>query len=199
MKGIKLFTKSHLQNSYESLQNSLEQLLEEFPSLDWSYMNGREHGELFIDVGASYNPEEERPLVGLWRLDSLEASHGAAGFTSGNIHHINTLNLCGGLQAEMAKNRSLRNHIVFRSSYNLAYEVTRRVNNKRDLFKEKSVYELDLDFLWDIDRAIKLYENDAGEKSFGVRDEFRIGGQAWDMFCETAHESVSQRVFPTAT
>ena len=63
----------------------------EFTALDWDYMTDLAYGELVMDLGITFHPEWTEPLVGLWRLEQLEASFGASGFTHGNIHHTCTL------------------------------------------------------------------------------------------------------------
>jgi hypothetical protein len=142
----------------DTMEKVLDNLHEEFSGLDWEYMSNRHCRELFCDVGVTYHPSDDdnQRLVGLWRLDSLEASFGAGGYLRGNIHHLNTLSLYGGLQAEMAQSRCSRTHIVFRSSYNLAYEATRQANNARDLFKEKEVYKMDDNFLSDSEGILQF-------------------------------------------
>jgi hypothetical protein len=102
-----------------------------------------------------------------------------AGFCSGSIHHLNTLSLYGGLQAEMSKKHMERSHVVFRSVYNLGYEVTRPLDNNRELFRDKDAYVLDPEYLYYIDQISDIYTKDASQKSFGVRDEVRIGGEAF--------------------
>jgi hypothetical protein len=175
----------------DMMVNVLDNLHEEFSGLDWEYMGKHHLGELFCDVGVTYHPNDDQPLVGLWRLDSLEASFGACGYLRGDIHHLNTLSLYGGLQAEMSKSRCSRTHIVFRSSYNLAYEVTRQTNNARDLFKEKEVYKLDDNFLWDSEGILKIYKDTAPKKSYGVRDEFRVGYAALQAIADGMDKEVN--------
>jgi hypothetical protein len=138
-----------------------------------------ENGTLLIDLGITHHPIHSNPVVGLWYLDSLEASFGAAGFTTGTIHHLNTLSLFGGLQAEMSLQHMQFSHVVFRSSYNLAYEVTRPLDNNRELFKDKDAYVLDEDYVGYINKVTEIYTNDAIHKSFGVRNEIRLGGEAF--------------------
>jgi hypothetical protein len=181
MKGGKHRTKTTGFNAQICLQRCWVDFEREFSGLDWEYMKNQENGgELFCDIGITHHPNHPVPLVGLWRLDSLEASFGAAGYNMGTLHNLNTLSQYGGLQAEMSKTRCERTHIAFRSSYNLAYEVTRSLDNGRDLFKAGDAYSLHPDYLWDTNRVMDIYQNDASTKSFGVRDEFRVGGQTLD-------------------
>lgn len=173
------------------MKRALDNLHDEFSGLDWQYMSDRQLGELFCDIGITYHPEDVRPLVGLWKLDALEASFGAGGYLKGNLHNINTLSHYGGLQAEMGSQRFKRTHITFRSSYNLAYEVTRRSSNMRDLFKEKEVHRLDDKFMSDKDQIISVYRGKASQTSYGVRDEFRVGYAALTDLAEGIDELVS--------
>jgi hypothetical protein len=178
MKGGKHHTKAHGAPAEDCLPLCFEDFLTEFSALHWDYMVAPEHGTLLIDIGITHHPIHPTPLVGLWRLDSLEASFGAAGFTAGSLHNLNTLSLYGGLQAEMRAKHMQRSQVVFRSSYNLAYEVTRRLDNGRDLFVDKDAYVLHEDYLWNAEQVASIYTVDAANKSFGVRDEFRMGGRA---------------------
>jgi hypothetical protein len=146
--------------------------------MDWAYLFDREEGELFLDIGISWNPVGEEPLVSLWRLDKLDASFGKGGFNMGTIHNISTLARYGGMQAEMSKERSRRTHITYRQSYNLAYEVTRQRTNKADLFDIKEAYVGDGNFSWEVSELVNMYEGKAKERSYGSRDEYRLGGHA---------------------
>jgi hypothetical protein len=174
---IKVIDKE-LGQSNQCLESSFNDLQHEFSGLDFDYMLNRKYGELYCDLGVSFNPINEEPIVGLWKLDALEASFGAAGFLQGTIHKLNTLDRYGGLQAEMSAPRSQRTHIVFGSAYNLAYEVTRRLDNGRVLFKEDDAYNFHSNYQWDIETVLELYDNVASKNSYGVRWEIRVGGQA---------------------
>ena len=72
-----------------------------------------------------------------------------------------------------------RSHVIFRSAYNLAYEVTRPLDNNREMFHDSDAYTLDPEYLYYIDQISDIYTQDACNKSFGVRDEVRIGGEAF--------------------
>jgi len=137
-------------------------------------MCDRQKGQLICDIGVTLYPSSEENLVGLWRLDKLEASYGAGGYLTGNLHTLNTLSHFGGLQAPMPEARRNRTHLIFRSSYNLAYEATRKHDNSRNLFDETKVFHRDPKFLAEINEVLKIYENKASFKSYGVRDEFRV-------------------------
>ena len=69
--------------------------------LDRTYMLDRKAGELVVDIGVTFTPESDKPVTGLWRLDALEDSYGAAGFNWRTIHHQCMLSRYGALQAEM--------------------------------------------------------------------------------------------------
>ena len=100
-KGIELWTKSS-----SSEKKLLHALISEFPTLDWNYMTDRRHGEVILDLGITFHPIWNTSLVGLWRLEQLEASFGASGFSCGNIHHICTLGWYEGIQAGMSQERT---------------------------------------------------------------------------------------------
>jgi len=146
--------------------------------LDWDYMLDRNEGELLCDVGVTFHANHTEALVGLWRLDSLEASFGAAGFLMGNLHRINTMALYGSLQAVAKKDRAQLTHVVYRLSYNQAYDVTRFTDNARNLFQEQQVYDLDPRYIKDVQQVCKIYSGQARKTPYGVRDEFRVGAAA---------------------
>lgn len=191
LKGSKHYTKSI--GIEANLEASVECFKTEFSCLDWDYMMERDNGELVCDIGITHHAlasDDGDALVGLWRLDCLEASFGASGFRSGNLHTINTLGLYGGLQAEMQKSRLQRTHIVSRSAYNLAYEVTRQMDNGRDRFKAQDAYDISVDYLNETQQVINVYRDEASYKSFGVRDEFCVGGQTLDVIQDSLEDLV---------
>jgi len=181
VKGSKRLAHSQKSSSLkESTKEALEKFRRTFNGLDWDYMLDRKEGELICDVGITVQPgdDEEEPLVGLWRLDCLEASYGAGGYLSGNVHTINTLSMYGGLQAESPAWRRRRTHVSFRQSYNLAYEATRQRDNSRNLFEEREVFNRSPWFYIQMESVLKIYDTKASKQSYGVRDEFRISGDA---------------------
>jgi len=176
-----------------SLQQSLKRLEESFGGLDLSYMRDRTNGELIMDIGVTIQPENDRPLVGLWRLDCLEASFGAAGFLSGNIHTLNTFSLYGALQAESPEMRCKRSHVAFRSAYPLSYEATRQRDNSRDLFNKKDVYQQNNTFQQELEDVRNIFQNKANKKSYGVRDEFRVGAAALEEMMDDMDDMVGDK------
>ncbi|KIJ59094.1 hypothetical protein HYDPIDRAFT_33540 [Hydnomerulius pinastri MD-312] len=172
-KGIKLWTTS------ESPKVSPFQMLQDrFPALDWTRMMDRDYGELYMDIGISFHPNIDQDLVGLWRLEAVEASFGAAGFNLGTIHHACTLGRYGGLQAQMSQKRTKQTHICFRSSYNLFYEIIRPNNNTPTFVPDKDAYQLSEFFMKECAAMVSMYRGKAKGRSFGVRDEYRLGGIA---------------------
>jgi hypothetical protein len=161
-----------------------------FPGLDWEYMKNRQKGELICDVGITIQPVGEDPLVGLWRLDCLDASFGAGGYKFGNLHTLNALSMFGGLQAESPRSRRLQTHVAFRSAYNLAYEVTRKHDNSRSLFDEKLVFGRDPQFHAEMQAVQTIYSQKALKNSYGVRDEFRVGGMALEHILDCISDAV---------
>jgi hypothetical protein len=191
IKGSKRLTHSQEETLDISAKEAFNNFQRSFPGLDWNYMNLPKNGQLLCDAGITIqpdNPEEE--LVGLWRLDSLEASYGAGGYLMGQIHTLNTLSMYGGMQAESPSWRSKETHIRFRSSYNLAYEATRQHDNSCDLFQEKEVFNRGPWFQHQINSVKEIYEEKACLQSYGVRDEFRISGLAINELIQCVHDSV---------
>ncbi|KAF8122103.1 hypothetical protein EV363DRAFT_1301410 [Boletus edulis] len=176
-KGIKLWAKTSLLQEDASLTNVL---LKNVPALDWPYMVDRENGELLVDLGIGINPSGNQTLVGLWRLDALEASFGAGGFLRGNIHHTCTLGHYGGIQAEMSQERGRQTHVAFRSAYNLSYEVVRPNDNRPTFVMDKDAYALNNEFMQECTQAISMYSGEAKRRSYGVRDEYRMSGIAME-------------------
>ncbi|KAI5985909.1 hypothetical protein F5J12DRAFT_728958, partial [Pisolithus orientalis] len=174
-KGIKLWTKTTLSGA---VQTPVQALLHGLPALDWSHMVDRANGELLVDLGISIHPTCDEKLVGLWRLDALEASFGAGGYLRGNAHHTCMLGRYGGIQAEMSQERARQTHIAFRSAYNLAYEVIRPNDNSPTFVMDKDAYALNNDFIGECMQAINMYSGDAKKRSYGVRDEYRMSGAA---------------------
>lgn len=192
VKGSKRLAHSQGKSLEESSKEALEKFKRSFAGLDWDYMENREEGELICDVGITVQPLDDdiQPLVGLWRLDCLEASYGAGGYLIGNIHTLNTLSMYGGLQAESPIARRRRTHISFRSSYNLAYEAIRQSDNTRNLFQEKEVYNRTPWFCNQLEKVLEIYNTKSCKQSYGVRDEFRIsGGGLYDLM-ECVDDSV---------
>ena len=172
-KGIKLLTKDG-QGVYVSPELALRRNLS---CLDWDHMLDRHNGELIIDVGVSFTPMTREPVVGLWRLDSLEESYAAAGFNKGIAHHHFTLHNYGALQAEMPQDRALHTHVAFRNTYNLYYEAIRPSNNMPAFFSDSQAYGLSEEYYKECSGMIKIFRK-VKSKTYGVRDEYRVSGQA---------------------
>jgi hypothetical protein len=192
IKGSKGISQAEGTNAESSLRKSFNRFQETFGGLDFPYMEDRNNGELIIDIGVTIQPENTRPLVGLWRLDCLEASFGAAGFLTGNIHTLNTFSLYGGLQAESPDWRYKRTQVGFRNTYTLPYEATRQRDNSRDLFKEKDVYQQNKTFQKELKDVRNVFQNKAPRNSYGVRDEFRVGASAMRQVMDDMDDLVSE-------
>jgi hypothetical protein len=187
-KGIKLLTKDGQRGRFSGPEEALRRNLSD---LDWPYMMNRTHGELLVDVGVSFTPRSpEIPVVGVWRLDSLEASFGAGGYKRGEMHHHNTLSRYGALQAEMQQERSQQTHIAFRSTYNLYYESIRTNSNQANFASDSDAYKLSQSYMAECTEIAKVVEG-CKEKTYGVRDEYRVSGHAARIILENVEEKVS--------
>jgi hypothetical protein len=187
-KGIKLLTKDGQRGRFSGPEEALRRNLSD---LDWQYMMSRSHGELLVDVGVSFTPHSPNiPLVGVWRLDALEASFGAGGYKRGEIHHHNTLSRYGALQAEMQQERSQQTHIAFRSTYNLYYESIRTNSNQANFASDSDAYKLSPSYMAECAEIAKVVEG-CKEKTYGVRDEYRVSGHAARIILENVEEKVS--------
>ncbi|KAG1839613.1 hypothetical protein C8R48DRAFT_621556 [Suillus tomentosus] len=174
-KGIKLLTKDGQRGRFSGPE---EALLHNLPDLNWEYMMNRRHGELLVDIGISFTPHSpEVPVVGLWRLDALEASFGAGGYKRGEMHHHNMLSRYGALQAEMQQERSQQTHIAFRSTYNLYYESIRTNNNQVNFASDSDAYRISPSYMAECFDVMKVVDG-CKEKTYGVRDEYRVSGHA---------------------
>ncbi|KAG1846660.1 hypothetical protein C8R48DRAFT_563549, partial [Suillus tomentosus] len=174
-KGIKLLTKDGQRGRFSGPEEALRRNLSD---LDWPYMMDRRHGELLLDVGISFTPRSpDIPVVGVWRLDALEASFGAGGYKRGEIHHHNMLSRYGALQAEMQQERSQQTHIAFRSTYNLYYESIRTNNNQANFASDSDAYKLSPSYMAECFDIMKVVDRCKG-KTYGVRDEYRVSGHA---------------------
>ncbi|KAG2108245.1 uncharacterized protein F5147DRAFT_652964 [Suillus discolor] len=172
-KGIKLLTKDGQRGRFSGPE---EALCRNLSDLDWTYMINRKHGELLVDVGISFTPHStDIPVIGLWRLDALEALFGAGGFKRGEIHHHNTLSRYGALQAEMQQERSQQMHIAFRSTYNLYYKSIRTNSNQGNFASDSDAYKLSPSYMTECFKIAKPLDG-CKDKMYGVRDEYRVSG-----------------------
>lgn len=191
-KGIKLLTKDGQRGQYHGPE---EALIRNFPDLDWNYMRDRRHGELLVDVGVSFTPRESKvPVVGLWRLDALEASFGAGGYKRGEMHNHNTLSRYGAIQAEMQQERAHQTHIAFRSAYNLYYEAVRTTSNQVSFAADSDAYKLSPSYMKECFDITKILSG-CKRKTYGVRDEYRVSGYAATIiFNEIASKVINVQV-----
>ena len=179
MDGKNLKLPTRIKCSDISSENSpWARLKKEYSALDLDYMVNRAHGELTIDLGISFTPLHTEELTGLWRLDALEASFGAGGYQRGSLHHIASLSRYGALQAPMGAERARMAHVVYRSSYNLQYEAIRPSDNVPFFAQDGDAYQVNATFKAECNRRITLFEEYAQKGTFGVRDEYRISGEA---------------------
>ncbi|KAH0834639.1 hypothetical protein J3R83DRAFT_10148 [Lanmaoa asiatica] len=173
-KGIKLLTKDGQEGVYISPEAALR---ENLSCLAWDHMLNRNNGELIVDIGVSFTPQTHDPVIGLWRLDTLEESYAAAGFNRGTIHHHCMLYNYGALQAEMHQDRALQTHVAFRNTYNLYYEAVRPTNNMPSFAKDSDAYSLNSSYHKECSSIVKIFQK-VRNKTYGVRDEYRVSGQA---------------------
>ncbi|KAI0323641.1 hypothetical protein GY45DRAFT_1264276 [Cubamyces sp. BRFM 1775] len=193
-KNLKLQTRMSLHDIHEH-SSPWSQLKLCHPSLDFDYMVNRQNGELHIDIAYSFTPNPDTTsthLVGLWRLDILEDSFGAGGYTKGTLHNIATLSRYGALQAPMSRERSQLSHVVFRSAYNLQYEPIRSSDNLPYFAKDGDAYETNETYHAECNRRLSLFRGNAQNTTYGVRDEYRIGGQALLSFLQGWQDKTRQ-------
>ncbi|KAF9230496.1 hypothetical protein BU15DRAFT_83560 [Melanogaster broomeanus] len=78
----------------------------------------------------------------------------------------------------MSQERTRQTHICFRSAYNLAYEVVRPNDNSPTFVLDSDAYACNPQYMQECNFAIEMYEGKAKERSYGVRDEYRLSGFA---------------------
>jgi hypothetical protein len=193
MRGIKKSTTS-LENSNH---DPYVHLAEKYQSMDWDYMMNRANGELYFDLGMAFHPapQSQEPLVGLWRLDKLRDSFSAAGMNSGTKHSVSTLAGYGGIQSEMDQRRAASVQLVFRSAYNLVFEIVRRPGNAY-FCDDSDAHDVNRLFLDCVDGYQTLYLG-SSEKSYGVRDEIRGSGRAILEALPSAFQKACNRLHQT--
>jgi hypothetical protein len=176
-RGMKLATKQCTSKTEESDSDSSHSvdftlIQEQFSDLDWDQMLDRSKGELYLDLGISYHSSHTEPLVGLWRLPSLQRSFQAMGFKKGTTHHMNTLGFYGGMKAEMKLRMKEESLAVSRVAYNLIFEVIRNPGAMQYFCEDKDLIGRSDKFSQAQRNWINLLQK-AKTRSFGVRDEVR--------------------------
>jgi hypothetical protein len=162
----------------EGAQKSFDRLWEHFSFLDPEYMLDRDYGEVFFDLAVGFHPIDPG-VVGIWRLQNLEASFGAAGYKSGTAHPLNTMWEVGGLMSEMLKRNREASHVVYQVAYNTTYEAVRKKDNQVNIFDLLDVIKMTPKFSQDYNAVQNIFHLAANSnRSWGVRREFRIGGDA---------------------
>ena len=70
-------------------------------------------------------------------------------------------------------------HVLYRSTYNLQYEAIRPLDNEVYFPEDGEVYDLDDKYMPECKRRIDIFRSkDICNGTYGVRDEYRIGGLA---------------------
>ena len=113
----------------------------------------------------------------------------------GTSHHVNTLENYGGIQSEMGGERAAVVQLVFRSSYNLLFEIIRSTGDEY-FCDNADAHDINRNFLDCMDKYAKLYSGAAG-KSYGVRNEIRGSGRAIKQVLPEAPELVSYWIYLT--
>jgi hypothetical protein len=169
-RGIKTLTKQHT-----SEMNVFEMLQTLIPSLAWDHMKDRTNGELYLDLGISFHPiNTSEPMVGLWKLSSLQSSYSLMGISKQNCkeYHHNTMQDYGGMKAQTSEGTRHHTHITKRISYNLHFEVVRQPGQQDYISTLGDAIRCNQKYVEGCQHWVKVLE--AGEKhSYGVRDELR--------------------------
>ncbi|KAF8548951.1 hypothetical protein OG21DRAFT_1488945 [Imleria badia] len=83
----------------------------------------------------------------------------------------------------MPQDRALHTHIAFRNTYNHYYEAVRPSNNIPTLFSDHHAYELSEEYYKECSGIVKIFHK-VKSKTYGVRDEYRVSGQAAQVLLE---------------
>jgi hypothetical protein len=194
LRGIKRSTSVNIGDG----NSPYDELKKKYRSLDWNYMMDRRNGQLFMDLGMGFhpNPDDGEPLIGLWRLDKVQASYAAAGMKKPVTHPINTLSNYGAVQGEMTLQRAAIVQLCFRSSYNLCFEIVRRPGEEDYFCQDSDAYDNNSTFGDCIKQYDRMFIGAVG-KSYGVREEMRGSGRAIVQVLDTIPELVSGDIFIT--
>ena len=151
-----------------------DQVVVQFPELDWEHMEKTDNGELLVDVGFGIHPPAHSGLLGFWDIEAVELGYKYGGYCAGVTHGVSTVSAIGGIHAEMGTVRKKRTHIGHRLTYNLVYEIMRgkRTRERKSFFSLDSAYNVDRDYLQDIKDISDAFRRNQ-HKSLGVRDEYR--------------------------
>lgn len=169
-----------------------QMLRKEYTSINWDYAMDRRNGQLYLDMGISFHPKpsDKTPLVGLWRINSVEESYAAAGMNKGVTHNACTMADYGGKQAAMENRRSRAVQLCFRSTYNLLFEAVRAPGKKEYFCEDADAYDVNPIFHKNCEEFVKRFRGSKG-KSFGVREEIRGSGPAIKQALAVAPQKVS--------
>lgn len=147
---------------------------EEVPYLDFAEVQTGLDCECFFDIGFTVTPPNNPPLVGLLKLDRLEASFGAGGYNMGKAHCLGTLDGYGAIQAEMQLEHARQSHITHSSSYSTWWQKFRPDDNElswfalADVANNTNKFKLDAQHIQTV-----LREESEHPITHGVRREFR--------------------------
>ncbi|KZP26425.1 hypothetical protein FIBSPDRAFT_949307 [Athelia psychrophila] len=162
-----------------NLPDPYRQLQTQFPFLQFDELQKRENGQIIMDLGMGFHPNRPgsgmAPVVGMWEMDYLVNSYGAAGMNKPTVYPTNTMPAHGGCQSEMGKVRASLVQLVFRSTYNLTYEAVRRIRGGHDSFCEDSdAYQVNHKFTQSIEDYSKMMQGaQLKDHSHGCREELR--------------------------
>lgn len=193
-KGIKAMTHFVIGTD---LPDPYQQLQAQFPFLNFDKLQKRENGQIIMDLGMGFHPNRPEPgmapVVGMWEMEYLIESYGAAGMNKPSLYPTNTMPAYGGCQSEMGRLRASLVQLVFRSTYNLAYEAVRRIRGGHDSFCEDSdAYQVNHKFKKSIEDYSKMMQGaQLKDHSHGCREELRGSGAAIVEILQNAGKLVS--------
>ena len=96
----------------------------------------------------------------------------------------------------MEQSHSQASHIISQIAYNSVYQIVRKKNNQVEMFGLEDVYHMTEKYEKDYRTVQNIFKaSHEQRKSYGVRREFRIGGDAMEDVFFYLDESVSARAW----
>lgn len=176
-KGVKLLTQCSLDEA--GGDGPWKRLQEQFQDFDFPYMASRENGELVVDVGITFQPEFPTPVVGLWTLDLLSEIYTASAFRQAEPFGAAGLASHGSLKGLATEKNSNASHQLSKMSYTLLLEIYRTIfQDKVPWVSDKETYQAG-DALRKLVSHYTERFNSSNKKTLGLRDETRMGYQAY--------------------
>jgi hypothetical protein len=166
----------------------------DYTYLDWDYMTDKRNGLFVADFGTAFTPCTEEHLTGFWDHWKTLLSFERAGMNKPNIYPVNTMSGFASLQGAMSRGRKRATEFVWRSLYHHSFELFRRPGEPVYTCEDFCAHHVNMEFshCWD---GISGCLHQGQTRSYGVRDEVRIGGRALTLILPDADAKVLRNAF----